>query len=102
MCHILSPLSLSFFTALYIIIHSAANINLNKLDAAFDIDPLFHKMSKSFDEGGAKGLLLVNLGVGERGCNIVFDSSSSGDAAEKKKKKKNHPPKRASRKVPWT
>jgi len=39
-------------------------------------------MSKSFDEGGAKGLLLVNLGVGERGCNIVFDSSSSGDTVE--------------------
>lgn len=52
-----------------------ANINLNKLDAAYDIDPLFHKMSKTFDEGGAKGLLLVNLGVGSNGCNIVFDST---------------------------
>lgn len=31
-------------------------------------------MSKTFDEGGAKGLLLVNLGVGANGCNIVFDS----------------------------
>lgn len=47
---------------------------MNKLDSAFDIDPLFHKMSKTFDEGGAKGLLLVNLGVGGNGCNIVFDS----------------------------
>lgn len=53
----------------------AGNINLNKLDSAFDIDPLFHKMSKTFDEGGAKGLLLANLGVGSEGCNIVFDSS---------------------------
>ena len=34
-------------------------------------------MSKTFDEGGAKGLLLVNLGVGSDGCNIVFDSSST-------------------------
>jgi condensin complex subunit 2 len=50
-------------------------MNLNKLDSAFDIDPLFHKMSKTFDEGGAKGLLLANLGVGSEGCNIVFDSS---------------------------
>jgi condensin complex subunit 2 len=32
-------------------------------------------MSKTFDEGGAKGLLLANLGVGSEGCNIVFDSS---------------------------
>ena len=52
-----------------------ANINIHKLDAAFDIDPLFHKMSKTFDEGGAKGLLLANLGVGYSGCNIVFDST---------------------------
>lgn len=52
----------------------AGNLNMSKLDSAFDIDPLFHKMSKTFDEGGAKGLLLVNLGVGSNGCNIVFDS----------------------------
>jgi hypothetical protein len=32
-------------------------------------------MSKTFDEGGAKGLLLANLGVGCSGCNIVFDST---------------------------
>jgi condensin complex subunit 2 len=54
---------------------SIANINIHKLDSAFDIDPLFHKMSKTFDEGGAKGLLLANLGVGTNGCNIVFDST---------------------------
>lgn len=54
---------------------NTTNINIHKLDAAFDIDPLFHKMSKTFDEGGAKGLLLANLGVGCSGCNIVFDST---------------------------
>jgi len=54
---------------------NTANINIHKLDAAFDIDPLFHKMSKTFDEGGAKGLLLANLGVGCSGCHIVFDST---------------------------
>lgn len=32
-------------------------------------------MSKTFDEGGAKGLLLANLGVGFSGCNIIFDST---------------------------
>jgi condensin complex subunit 2 len=32
-------------------------------------------MSKTFDEGGAKGLLLANLGVSTKGCNIVFDST---------------------------
>lgn len=59
-----------------------ANINLNRLDSAFDIDPLFHKMSKTFDEGGAKGLLLANLGVGQNGCNIVFDSSHDDNGVE--------------------
>eukprot|EP00579_Thalassiosira_antarctica_P010671 CAMPEP_0201910268 /NCGR_PEP_ID=MMETSP0903-20130614/1702_1 /ASSEMBLY_ACC=CAM_ASM_000552 /TAXON_ID=420261 /ORGANISM="Thalassiosira antarctica, Strain CCMP982" /LENGTH=1016 /DNA_ID=CAMNT_0048444879 /DNA_START=78 /DNA_END=3128 /DNA_ORIENTATION=- len=53
---------------------NTANINMSKLDSAYDIDPLFHKMSKSFDEGGAKGLLLGNLGVSQHGCHIVFDS----------------------------
>ena len=53
---------------------STANINMSKLDSAPDIDPLFRKMSKAFDEGGAKGLLLNNLGVARDGCRIEFDS----------------------------
>lgn len=70
---------------------ATANINMSKLDSAYDIDPLFHKMSKSFDEGGAKGLLLGNLGVSSKGCHIVFDSKeefgeeqTSKDADEQK------------------
>jgi hypothetical protein len=39
-------------------------------------------MSKTFDEGGAKGLLLVNLGVGPKGCNIVFDSKQEDEEEE--------------------
>lgn len=62
-----------------------ANINIHKLDAAFDIDPLFHKMSKTFDEGGAKGLLLANLGVSTKGCNIVFDSTLEDPQEEESK-----------------
>ncbi|MBO0201085.1 hypothetical protein J0687_26245 [Vibrio alginolyticus] len=30
---------------------------------AFPVDPLYHQPSAQFDEGGAKGLLLNNLGV---------------------------------------
>jgi condensin complex subunit 2 len=52
---------------------------MSGLDSAFDIDPLFHKMSKSFDEGGARGLLLGNLGVSQRGCRIIFDSKEDED-----------------------
>lgn len=67
----------------------SANINMNKLDSAFDIDPLFHKMSKTFDEGGAKGLLLVNLGVGNKGCNIVFDSKAECEEEMAKPNRQN-------------
>ena len=67
---------------LILLIFTLGNINLSKLDSAFDIDPLFSKMSKAFDEGGAKGLLLVNLGVSSNGCNIVFDSKAEADVDE--------------------
>lgn len=45
-------------------------------------------MSKTFDEGGAKGLLLANLGVSESSCHIVFDSSAS-DVIEDSVKEQN-------------
>ncbi|EFN54475.1 hypothetical protein CHLNCDRAFT_135132 [Chlorella variabilis] len=48
-------------------------LNVKKFDLAFTVDPLFHKTSAQFDEGGARGLLLNNLSV-FRGCDIVFDS----------------------------
>nr|CAD1834777.1 unnamed protein product [Ananas comosus var. bracteatus] len=41
--------------------------------AAFTVDPLYHQTSAQFDEGGAKGLLLYNLGV-YGGCRVLFDS----------------------------
>lgn len=60
-------------------------LNVKKFDLAFAVDPLFHKTSAQFDEGGAHGLLLNNLSV-YKGCNIVFDSMdvperAVGDAA---------------------
>jgi condensin complex subunit 2 len=42
-------------------------------------------MSKTFDEGGAKGLLLANLGVSEASCRIVFDSSAFDESNDKDK-----------------
>ena len=53
-----------------------ANLSLKKLEVAFDVDPLFHRTSAKFDEGGAKGLLLFNLPV-QHGCALVFDSSDA-------------------------
>lgn len=48
-------------------------LNLKKFDVAFAVDPLYHQTSAQFDEGGAKGLLLNNLGV-YGGCRVLFDS----------------------------
>ncbi|CAM9752121.1 unnamed protein product [Ectocarpus sp. 4 AP-2014] len=49
-------------------------------DRAFKMDPMFHKMSKIFDEAGSKGMLLNNLSVSD-GCKVSFDSSESSAAA---------------------
>ncbi|KAK8289753.1 hypothetical protein V6Z11_D07G209700, partial [Gossypium hirsutum] len=38
-------------------------LNVKKFDVAFAVDPVYHQTSAQFDEGGAKGLLLNNLGV---------------------------------------
>ena len=48
------------------------------LESAVVVDPLFHKTSAQFDEGGAKGLLMHALCV-HRGCDTVFDSDEVPD-----------------------
>ena len=50
------------------------------LEAAVAVDPLFHKTSAQFDEGGARGLLMNALSV-HRGCDVVFDSDEVPDYA---------------------
>lgn len=57
---------------------NVASITVRKFDLEFDVDPLFHKMSKTFDEGGARGMLLNNLSVHD-GCDIAFDSVDVAD-----------------------
>ncbi|XP_051152050.1 condensin complex subunit 2 isoform X2 [Andrographis paniculata] len=52
---------------------SFSALNVKKFDAAFVVDPLYHQTSAQFDEGGAKGLLLNNLGV-YGNCHVLFDS----------------------------
>ncbi|KAL6975686.1 hypothetical protein U1Q18_024481 [Sarracenia purpurea var. burkii] len=48
-------------------------LNVKKFDVAFAVDPLYHQTSAQFDEGGAKGLLLNNLGI-YGSCRVLFDS----------------------------
>ena len=38
-----------------------ASLNAVKLENDYAVDPMFHKISKAFDEGGAKGMLMNNL-----------------------------------------
>lgn len=38
-----------------------AALNAVKLENDYAVDPMFHKISKAFDEGGAKGMLMNNL-----------------------------------------
>jgi len=60
-------------------------INDNSVDKAQATDPLFHKMSKAFDEGGAKGMLMTNLRVSSHGSclvfNVISESEAKGDEA---------------------
>ncbi|TKY48717.1 Condensin complex subunit 2 [Spatholobus suberectus] len=48
-------------------------LNVKKFDVAFAVDPLYRQTSAQFDEGGAKDLLMNNLGVYGR-CRVLFDS----------------------------
>ena len=40
------------------------------------VDPLFHKTSAAFDEGGVKGLLLNHLSVRDDTCELLLDSTA--------------------------
>ncbi len=60
---------------------NASNINISSLDAEFDVDPMFRKMSKLFNESGPKGMLLLNLPV-RHGCCIALDSCKTTKRAE--------------------
>lgn len=37
------------------------SLNAARIENEYFVDPMFHKMSKAFDEGGAKGMLMNNI-----------------------------------------
>ena len=49
-------------------------LNSAKVESEHAADPMFHKMSKAFDEGGARGMLMNNLRVTPGTCSLVFTS----------------------------
>lgn len=44
-------------------------LQMDASELSFDADPLFHVMSRRFDEGGARGLLLSNLVMQMHRCD---------------------------------
>lgn len=50
------------------------NIQINT-DMSAQIDPMFHKTASSFDEYGARGLLMNKLYI-QNDCQIIFDSTT--------------------------
>ncbi|KZT63492.1 barren [Daedalea quercina L-15889] len=57
-----------------------AQLRSKKLDLEFTVDPLFRKTCADFDEGGAQGLLMNHLSLGEGpqgSLRVVFDASDA-------------------------
>ncbi|XP_059151350.1 condensin complex subunit 2-like [Physella acuta] len=52
------------------------NINVDKFDLEFEVDPMFQMMSAAFDEGGVRGLLLNRLRTFDDSMQLVLDSST--------------------------
>lgn len=56
------------------------NITTKRIEADYDVDPLFHKLSaeNGNNDGGASGMLLNRLAV-YSGCDLAFDSTETLD-----------------------
>merc|ERR1712018_6522 len=52
------------------------NIDIQKFDLEFDVDPLFKKTSTQFDSGGGGGQSLCNLFIRDEGCQMLLDSGA--------------------------
>ncbi|XP_028391090.1 condensin complex subunit 2-like [Dendronephthya gigantea] len=52
------------------------NLNTNQFDMHFEVDPLFQKLSATFDEGCTSGLLLNHLIRRDDYCETLFDSKT--------------------------
>lgn len=52
------------------------NIDINKFDLEFDVDPLFKKTSTQFDSGGGGGQFLCSLYLRDESCQLLLDSDA--------------------------
>ncbi|XP_065883391.1 condensin complex subunit 2-like isoform X2 [Dysidea avara] len=58
------------------IVKDVSSINTDHYDLEFEVDPLFKKMSATFDEGGVAGLLINQLRLDSDQCQLMLDASS--------------------------
>ena len=54
---------------------NSKSLNMIKVEGESITDPMFQKMSKAFDEGGAKGMLMNNLRLSSTNCSLMFGST---------------------------
>jgi condensin complex subunit 2 len=57
-------------------------LNSVKLENDYAFDPTFHKLSKAFDEGGAKGMLMYNMRLSKRDCSLAFVRTAAAKCAQ--------------------
>ena len=57
------------------------NITIGAGDRPPAVDPMFNNISSTFDEGGARGMILANFGV-LHGCALVFGAQAHDASAE--------------------
>lgn len=53
-----------------------SSLNMAKVEHEYSFDPLFQKMTKAFDEGGAKGMLLYNMRLSTASCSLHFPAQA--------------------------
>ena len=53
------------------------NINVNKFELEFDVDPLFKKTSSQFDSGAGGNQFLATLQVQDDTCELLLDSDKT-------------------------
>ena len=58
--------------------------------SSLQVDPLFQKMSATFDEGGTEGLLLYHLNTLDNTCSLVLDASTVVNAPDRRNSQTFH------------
>ena len=61
-----------------------SKITTEQFDLDFEVDPYFHKTSSAFDEGGVKGLLLLQVRSNSDENYLRLDSNISVQDEERK------------------